>query len=231
MKGGSRIPGRLSLQYGKWWLLGIFVLALWSYLCVADNRAAALPAEGRVTAVLDGDTVLLDSGAKVRYLGMDSPELAHEGGAAECYAREAREINAKLVLHNTVALQYGQEPTDAYGRLLAYVILPDGKCANAELLKKGCAWVYRTSKGFSRLQEFLALQREAIRKRSGMWGECSARPASYYVGNRRSFVMHLPDCSLGRTISRGNTVGFKTYWAGLEEGYHPCRRCTPLNGR
>jgi len=208
-----------------WWILALFIG--WEVFLSGAGWARELAPGGKVAQVFDGDTILLESGERVRYLGIDSPELAHDAKPADCHGKEAREANASLVLHKKVALQYDREHKDIHGRLLAYVILEDGRCANAEILRGGYAYVYRTSEGFSRLNEFLSLQRDAIRSRRGMWGNCFAKPAPYYWGNRRSFVMHRPECPLVKAMKHRNQTRFQTRLAGLEEGFRPCRRCKP----
>lgn len=187
----------------------------------------ALPETGQVRFVADGDTIILESGEKVRYLGIDAPEIAPDKAGRDCYGEESRKLNRDLVLHQRVSLQYDQEKTDRHGRLLAYVILPDGKCANAVMLRAGCALVYRPPQDFRRLQEFLLLQKEAIRQHRGMWGACPVTPAQSYLGNRGTFVLHRLECSLGKKIAAARRVTFGNRWAGLEQGYRPCRLCKP----
>ena len=205
-------------------------LVLLAVLYAGWSRAGSYPAGGVVKAVFDGDTILLDTGNKVRYLGIDCPETAHDGNPAECRGPEARKLNEQLVLHQKIALEYDREKVDVYGRLLAYVVLPDGRCVNAELLRSGHACIYRSAKGFRRLGEFIELQREAVRKRAGMWGACEVKPADSYTGNRHSYVFHRPNCTFGRDTSRRNLVRFQTRWEGLEQGFQPCRVLQALNG-
>jgi micrococcal nuclease len=189
--------------------------------------AGPLPKEARVRAVFDGDTILLDTGEKVRYLGIDAPELSHDDVAGDCYGREALEANRKWVLHKQVKLGYDRETRDVYGRLLAYVYLPDGTCVNAELLRFGYAYVYRSAEGFERFNDFLSLQRQALKLRTGMWGMCQVKPETYYAANGRSYIFHRPACQLGKAISSKNLKRFNTRWEALQDAYRPCRRCKP----
>lgn len=209
----------------KRWLM-IFVSA-GVMLCAGLSLGQAFPNSGLVKFVLDGDTIVLESGEKVRYLGIDAPEIAHDKSEADCFGEQARKMNSDLVLHKRVSLQYDQEKADQHGRLLAYVILPGGKCANAELLRAGCAFVYRPAQDFRRLQEFLRLQKEAIRQHQGMWQACAVKPEKSYIGNGGTFVFHRPECTLGRKIAAAHRVSFTDRWAGLEQGYRPCRMCKP----
>jgi micrococcal nuclease len=203
-------------------------LLLCSAIFLLDPPAAhSLPRAGWVKAVFDGDTILLDSGDKVRYLGIDAPEVAHEGTPAGCCGEEARETNRRWVLHQQVTLQYDRETRDQYGRLLAYVYLPDGTCINAALLRAGLAWVCRFGEGFGRFQEFLSYQREALHQRKGLWGSCPVREEPDYLGNRRSWIFHRPSCPMGKRIPRRNLDRPPTRREALEAGYRPCRICMP----
>lgn len=207
--------------------LVLILVALSLSLAPGLSWGKSLPSSGKVAFVSDGDTIVLESGERVRYLGIDAPEVAHEKVKGDCFGDEAKKVNSDLVLHQQVSLQYEREMSDPHGRLLAYVILPDGRCANAEILRAGCAFVYRTSAHFKRLEEFLLRQQEAIAKRQGMWGACSVKAAKPCTGNRESFVFHRPECDKGRKMAARNRISFPDRWAGLEQGYRPCRYCKP----
>jgi micrococcal nuclease len=185
------------------------------------------PSSGKVAFVCDGDTIILESGERIRYLGIDAPEVAHENTKADCFGDEAKKVNSDLVLYKQVSLQYDREVIDLHGRFLAYVILSDGRCANLEMLRAGCACIFRSSNDFRRLEEFLLLQQEAIHKLKGMWGSCPVKSAKTYIGNRGSFVFHRPECALGKKIGIGERANFTGRWPALEQGYRPCRYCKP----
>jgi micrococcal nuclease len=111
--------------------------------------------------------------------------------------------------------------------LLAYIHLPDGTFVNAELLRSGYAYVYRSAEGFERFNDFLSLQRQALKLRTGMWGTCQVKPEVHYNANGRSYIFHRPACQLGKAISHKNLKRFNTRWQALEDAYRPCRRCKP----
>lgn len=206
----------------------IFLSLLIAFSQAASATAAsAVPKEGVVTAVIDGDTVILRTGARVRYLGVDSPEIGHDAEPADCYGAAAKKTNEKMVLGRRVFLKYGRPETDSHGRLLAYVFLQDGTCVNLELLRSGNAFVYRTSEGFQMLRQFTEVQREAISERRGLWGACPTRPEAVYFGNRRTFVLHREGCDLGRDMSKHNRRRFSDRWSAFSEGFRPCRICKP----
>ena len=80
--------------------------------------------------VSDGDTVVLDNGQKVRYIGINAPEVAHDDHIAEPYGEEAKRFNASLVNRKKVRLEFDKERTDRYKRRLAYVFLKNGTFVN-----------------------------------------------------------------------------------------------------
>jgi micrococcal nuclease len=207
-------------------MLLIFVLML-----PADGFERAVgeqfPSEGKVRAVFDGDTVLLETGERVRYLGIDAPELGHNGEPSECFGEKAGEANSKMVLGKRVELRYDARKRDDYGRLLAFVFLSDGTCVNLELIKSGNAWVYGKAEGFGMLPVFLEAQCDAVKNRRGLWGACQVKPAAAYLGNKRTFVFHRSECELGREMSSRNRVRFMDRWVALNTGFSPCRVCKP----
>lgn len=211
------------------WLLWLVCLVMLGGQLQIGMGASSLPQSGTVVQVFDGDTVRLRSGEKVRYLGIDTPELDHEPGGCktQCYGPEAREANQRLVLHRTVRLEYDRGKRDRYGRLLAYVLLPDGRLINEELIRSGYAVVFRTSQGFSRLDGFLNAQRDAIRNSRGLWSHCRVKEESRYIGNRNSYVFHRPDCEFGRRINLSNRIEFDSRLQAFDAGFRQCRRCLP----
>jgi micrococcal nuclease len=185
------------------------------------------PQAGTVKAVFDGDTIALDNGEKVRYLGVDAPEIANRDHPGECYGEQASRINQELVLHRRVTLEYQGESRDRYGRWLAYVFLEDGRCVNLELVGRGAACVDGAREGFGRFQEFLAVQRRAIRERIGMWASCQVESESHYLGNRASHIFHRPTCPFGRQVGKNNQVRFRGRLEAFEQGFRPCHECKP----
>ena len=121
----------------------------------------------RVSRVIDGDTVSLADGTRVRLLGIDCPEAPRDGKAGEPFWREATETARGLCEGKAVQLRYGAEQFDGYGRVLAYVIV-DGVNVNAELLRLGLAEVYRKA-DHPRRSEFFRLEKDARAERLGIW--------------------------------------------------------------
>lgn len=122
-----------------------------------------------VERAVDGDTVVMSDGTRVRYIGVDTPELHHPRKPVEAYAKEAWEFNRSLVEGKPVRLEYDLDKHDRYHRLLAYVYLEDGTFVNAELVKQGYAHVYTKPPNVRHAKEFLALQKEAREAGRGLW--------------------------------------------------------------
>jgi micrococcal nuclease len=130
--------------------------------------------EGKVTRVVDGDTIELEDGRRIRYLLVDTPETT--SGSNDCYGTNATMFNSDLVLNKTVQLSYDVSCTDRFGRTLAYVLV-DGQEVNTLLIQRGYGCVLHVPPaGDSRLEEFKAYELEAKTKKAGLWGACSPLP-------------------------------------------------------
>lgn len=134
--------------------------------------AAAWPAEEHdllVASVPDGDGLKLADGRRVRYIGLDAPEMGGFGQAAEPYAAAAKTFNAQLVLHQRVRLLRDASDTDRHGRLLRYVYA--GKLfVNAEIVAAGWATTLTVWPDERHAAEFEHLEQTARRARRGIWG-------------------------------------------------------------
>jgi micrococcal nuclease len=152
----------------------ILVLAL-----VAGSTRAAAAETGVVVEVVDGDTikVALENGPrKVRLLGIDTPEPAREGRAAEPGADRATAFTRKLAEGQLVTLEADSlaDDEDRYDRALRYVFLADGRLLNAALVAEGLAHVY-TRSTCSRMTELRQLERAARDAGRGMWSPDAMR--------------------------------------------------------
>lgn len=125
-----------------------------------------------MVAVLDGDTIAVSGGEKVRYVGINTPESKHPDKLPEYCGQEAFEANRRLVAGKTVRLEFDQRSRDKYGRLLAYVYV-DNVFINAELIRQGYAQVSTYKENQRYYREFLRLQRNAIAAHRGLWGGCT----------------------------------------------------------
>ncbi len=122
-----------------------------------------------VKRVIDGDTIRLDGGARVRLIGVDTPEMKDKRPEVRALAQEAAAFVRKSVEGKPVRLEYDQKRRhDRYGRTLAYVYLDDGTFLNAEIIRQGYGFAF-TRYPFKYLEEFRKLEREARQTSRGLW--------------------------------------------------------------
>lgn len=133
---------------------------------VTDYRP--IVTSSRCERIVDGDTIVLRGGERVRYIGIDAPETKHPDMPVEPFGARAAERNRQLVAGKRVRLEHDTERTDRYGRSLAYVHV-DGVFVNAELVAGGYAEAkpYGDNCRYAELFDYLELRaRQAGR---GMW--------------------------------------------------------------
>lgn len=185
------------------------------------------PQAAQVVQVVDGDTVVLAGGAKVRVLGIDAPEMERDGRPADFLAHQAKAALTDLTLNRTVDLSYDRLRYDHYGRLLAYLFLPDSTLVNAELVRRGLARVYLISPNLRYQKDLLAAQYEAIQAQRGVWQQLLKQDEPFYLGNRNSLRLHRPKCPLAEPMAKANQVRFTSLKQAYLQGYSPCRSCKP----
>jgi micrococcal nuclease len=152
-------------------LLAALVLVTIAYLrreAPPPNRPAPTSSSRLCVRAVDGDTLELDGGERVRLIGVNAPESVDPRRPVEYFGKEAAAFTRRLAEGKTVRLEYGEETRDAYGRTLAYVYLPDGTLLNAEIIRQGYGYAY-TRFPFRYQEEFRALEREARSQGRGLW--------------------------------------------------------------
>ncbi len=201
-----------------------------------DNGSEKLPprASGKkVDRVYDGDTVLLDDGHELRYIGIDAPETAKNGEPGDPLSNEATELNKKLVAGKELILEFGRERRDSHDRLLAYVYVAGAKegeriLVNAELIRNGLAWVYRHAPNNKYDDMLLKLQVEARKAKKGIWKlPPPAKKEKVYVSSHVSNRFHRPSCKYAEEINKNDREDYKTRDAAFDAGKSPCRECKP----
>lgn len=131
-----------------------------------------------VKRVVDGDTIELTNGQKVRYIGVNTPETHHPTKPVECYGKEAEAYNKQLVEGKQVRLEKDTSETDKYGRLLRYVYLIPTASTEAEifvnkrLVEEGYALVDTFPPDVKYQDVFLEAQRSAREQNKGLWSTC-----------------------------------------------------------
>ena len=167
----------------------------------------------KVVKVIDGDTIELENGQKVRYIGIDTPELVHPSKPLECFAKEAQEKNKELVLGKEVTLEKDISEIDKYGRLLRYVWV-ENILVNEILVQEGYAQVSTYPPDVKYQERFIEAQRKAREENKGLWSGCQyfgqkvlsekIEKGCVIKGNISTSgekIYHLPECgSYDKTV-------------------------------
>jgi micrococcal nuclease len=161
-KTGSSSTGKLFLPFGK----------VYNYEDILVSRA------------VDGDTLKLENGERVRLIGIDTPEV-HESQklyrdsqksgqdilTIKKLGKKAWDFTKELVEGKRVRLEFDVEKHDKYDRLLAYVYLKDGTFVNAEIIKQGYASLMTYPPNVKHVDTFKQLYRQARENNRGLWKE------------------------------------------------------------
>lgn len=140
-------------------------------LFFAAAPAFADSARGRVVGVSDGDTLRVRIGGapvRVRLVCIDAPERR------QAFGNRARQALSKLVFRQDVDLFISGR--DRYGRALARIRL-GGMDINAEMVRLGFAWMYRSH---CKSEALADLEAEAKAARRGLWGDPKPIPPWKY---------------------------------------------------
>ncbi|OFV68312.1 MAG: micrococcal nuclease [Candidatus Syntrophoarchaeum caldarius] len=137
----------------------VITLALIFAGCLETERPISTAV---VTSVIDGDTVELQNGERVRLLGINTPEMGQP------YYEEATNMLKKLIEGKTVMLEKDVEDKDKYGRLLRYIYIDD-RFVNLELVREGYANVYIIPPNTRYSDDFEKAEEEAKNAKRGIW--------------------------------------------------------------
>jgi micrococcal nuclease len=173
------MPYTRAFVLGATLLLAALSVLVW---VLVSSRASAIQEEvgggqaneqATVERVVDGDTIELDREIegvdRVRLIGVDTPE-----DTTECpdqpLSAEASEFTTRELEGQQVDLEFDEERTDPFGRLLAYVYTEDGELFNEGLVREGYAQVFTVAPNVRYEDRFRAAQEEARTQGMGIWG-------------------------------------------------------------
>lgn len=129
-----------------------------------------------VTKVVDGDTIEIEGGKKVRLIGVDTPETVDPKRPVGCFGKEASNETKSLLEGKAVILEKDISETDKYKRLLRFVFLPveGGNLLFVDdyLIREGFGKVLTIPPDVKYSEQFLDAQREARENKRGLWGRC-----------------------------------------------------------
>lgn len=131
----------------------------------------------KVVSVTDGDTIKLENGKVVRYIGIDTPETVHPSKPVQCFGKEASDKNKELVNGKEVILVKDVSETDKYGRLLRYVYVGD-IFVNDYLVKNGYAHSSSYPPDVKYQDQFRKSEEEARNNKIGLWADNACKVES-----------------------------------------------------
>jgi endonuclease YncB( thermonuclease family) len=153
----------------------LFGVSLWALSAPAVSGCPS-PAPGaaevvHLAYVIDGDTVILEGGERVRLIGIDTPELGHEGASDQPLAAEAAQVLRELAGPRGARLriQPGADPRDRHGRRLAHLFGADGRHLAEQVLRRGLGYVAAVPPNLRYIDCLQAAQGAARREGLGLW--------------------------------------------------------------
>ena len=179
------------------------------------------------TQVVDGDTIYLDNGKKIRFVGVNTPERGVEGYIA------SKNFVQKLCLNKKVGIDIDdRKHNDKYGRTLAVVIV-DGKNVNEMLLKEGLAEIMYMPPSEFYPYDWAGTNTHVADTHSSSSASTSSQTSSgssdsgSYVANANTGKFHVSGCDSVSKMSEKNKVFFSSRDEAINQGYVPCKRCNP----
>lgn len=185
VRSNSSVP--LTARLKKALFCSVFFYVLAAPPVFADSNGAAgtneailcppqhIEQTARVNYVYDGDTLQLESGRKIRLIGIDTPEVHSRKHSIpadiKAQGHAARDALQALLNQSSrqVQLAYGQQAQDRYGRTLAHVFLPDGTNLQAELIARGHAIAYTTPPNERMSDCYRSQEQRARQQQLGIW--------------------------------------------------------------
>ncbi|MBI1869396.1 thermonuclease family protein [Candidatus Gottesmanbacteria bacterium] len=201
---------------------------------------ALIEGKSMVTKVIDGDTIELATGQRVRYIGIDTPESVDPRKSVECFARQAAARNKELVLGKSVRLEKDVSQTDKYGRLLRYIYVnnQDGNelMVNDVLVREGYAFARSFPPDIKYQERFRQAEEQARRENKGLWASCPGQSPSpissdcAIKGNISSSgkIYHLPNCGSYDKTAIDESAGerwFCTEEEAIQAGWRKAKNC------
>ena len=151
----------------------------------------------KVSVVIDGDTIEIENGSRVRLIGIDTPETVDPNRPVGCYGKEASNFTKAQLEEKEVRLEKDVSETDKYGRLLRYVWLDD-ILFNEILVKEGYAQSSTYPPDVKYQDMFISAQSEARNGKKGLWGTvCEVTPTTKPIEPKSEPTKTLPPPSDG----------------------------------
>ena len=199
-----------------------------SVLFASTEAQAKEKQTARVQEALTGDTVRLEGGKTLRYIGLHAPPLQSLIPLVRQYGSASLEFNKKMVEGKNILIDWGSQLYDNRKDLLGYVFLEDGTFVNQEILKAGHAKVKIVPPNILYDDAFRKCELEARRNRSGLWKEEPKNPflKSEYIGEKNTKIFYLPNSAELDRIPQANLVTFSSRVQAKAAGFRPCSTCS-----
>lgn len=162
---------RKAPQRGAFFVFIACLLVLPALPVLADTcrlPEGALPVGSQ--RVIDGDTLELDDGRRLRLIGIDTPEIGRRGEPSEPFAQAARRRLQQLVGSGQLHMLPGVESRDSYGRTLAHLFDGDGNNLEAQLLAEGLGFALAVPPNLALIECHARAERQARKEGKGLWG-------------------------------------------------------------
>lgn len=129
-----------------------------------------------VDRVIDGDTIVSDINGEletIRLIGLDTPEIVDPRKIVQCFGKEASDKAKEILTGQKVRIETdpSQGARDKYGRLLAYIFLPNGTFFNKMMIEEGYGHEYTYRLPYKYQNEFKAAQVRARKDKTGLWAD------------------------------------------------------------
>ena len=154
--------------------------------CRADGAATPV----LIDTVIDGDTVVLQDGRKVRLIGIDTPELGYNGAPSQAFSQRAKAALRDELEHSAAITAIpGTQPTDRYGRRLMHLFRANGANIQAMLVRRGLATRLTIPPNLRFLDCYANAESDARRHSRGIWSLHRFRPIAVHrlTGQERGF--------------------------------------------
>jgi len=131
-----------------------------------------------VARVIDGDTIEIETGEHVRFIGVDTPETVHPKKSVQCFGKEASNKTKALLEGKDIYMEKDVSETDRYGRLLRYLYLPNPDApeevifVNEYLIEQGYGTVITYPPDVKYHDQLVDAQRVAQKEERGLWEKC-----------------------------------------------------------
>ena len=207
--------------------LSRLIFLFFFFLCAALPCFAVEKQAATVTEALTGDTLRLDSGKTLKYIGLQAPPLESSILLVRQYGAEALQFNKSKVAGKKIRVEWGSQIRDNSNNLLGYVFLEDGSFLNKEILKAGHAKVRITPPNTKYAAELRQAELEARRDKRGLWRQEPENPylKSETWGDKNTKIYYLPNSPELEKIPSSYLVSFRSRVDAKAAGYRPCAGC------